>query len=136
MVHPKSLFIVAGLYLASFGTISAQDSSKSNPDSIYSKVDVMPEFPGGMKSLGKYIDGKNHHYPKEARDNNIEGKVVVQFIINEDGTPGDFKVIDGIGYGCDEAAVEAFKKMPKWKPATVAGRPVKFRTQMAYLYKL
>ena len=43
---------------------------------------------------------------------NIEGKVVVQFIINEDGTCSDFKVVKGIGYGCDGAAVEAFKKMP------------------------
>lgn len=105
-------------------------------DSVYTKVDVLPEFPGGMKALGKYVDGKNHHYPKEARDNKIQGKVIIGFIIHEDGTPGDFKVIEGIGYGCDEAALEAFKKMPKWKPAMVNGVPVKFRTQMGYMYKL
>jgi protein TonB len=62
--------------------------------------------------------------------------VIIQFIINADGTPSDFKVIKGIGYGCDEAAIEAFKKMPKWKPATIARHPVRYLAQMGYLYGL
>ena len=136
MTAQKHLFFMTGLFILSIGVINAQDNATLNSDSIYSKVDVLPQFPGGMKALGKYVDGKNHHYPKEARENKIEGKVMIQFIINVDGTPSDFKVIKGIGYGCDEAAVEAFKKMPKWKPATVNGQPVRFRTQMGYLYGL
>jgi protein TonB len=136
MTTPRHLIFAVGLLVLSNGIINAQGNLTSKADSIYSKVDVLPEFPGGMKALGKYIDGKNHHYPKEARENKIEGKVTIQFIINADGTPSDFKVIQGIGYGCDEAAVEAFKKMPKWKPATVNGQPVRFRTQMGYLYGL
>lgn len=133
----KHLILTIGLILLSIWTIKAQDNVTIKTDSVYSRVDVLPEFPGGMKKLGKYVDGKgNHNYPKEAQKNKIEGKVIVQFIINADGTPSDFKVIKGIGYGCDEAAVEAFKKMPKWKPATVNGKPVKFQTQMAYLYGL
>lgn len=130
------ILLIMGLFIFTTGAINGQDNGTPKSDSIYSKVDVLPEFPGGMKALGKYVDGKNHYYPKEARENKIEGKVIVQFIINKDGTPTDFKVIQGIGYGCDEAAVEAFKKMPKWKPATVNGQPVRFRTQMGYLYKL
>ena len=132
----RNLVVVVGILLCLTLTVQAQGQQTQSSDSVYTKVDVLPEFPGGMKALGKYVDGKNHEYPKEARANNIEGKVVIQFIINEDGTPSDFKVKEGIGYGCDEAAVEAFKKMPKWKPATVNGQPVKFQTQMAYLYKL
>ena len=132
----KHLVFTIGLLILSVWTIKAQDKSTIKPDSVYSKVDVLPEFPGGMKALGKYVDGKNHYYPEEARKNKIEGKVMIQFIINADGTPSDFKVIKGIGYGCDEAAVEAFKKMPKWKPATIGGQPVRFLTQMGYLYGL
>lgn len=132
----KYLIASISVLISVSGKINAQNSPTPKPDSVYSKVDVLPEFPGGMKALGKYVDGKNHHYPKEARENKIEGKVIVQFIINEDGTPGDFKVIQGIGFGCDEAAVEAFKKMPKWKPGTINGQAVKVRTQMGYLYKL
>lgn len=113
----------------------AQENAAS--DSLYSRVDVEPEFPGGMKALGKYVDGrKNHKYPEEARRNKVEGKVIVKFIINEDGTCSNFEVVQGIGSGCDEAAVEAFKRMPKWKPALVNGKPVKVERQMGYLYKL
>jgi protein TonB len=136
MSKQKHFIITIGLLILSIGMMKAQDNVTIKSDSIYSKVDVLPEFPGGMKALGKYVDGKNHHYPKKARENKVEGKVVVQFIINEDGTPSDFEIVQGIGYGCDEAAVEAFKKMPQWKPATIDGKPVKFRTQMGYLYKL
>ncbi|UXE67282.1 MAG: energy transducer TonB [Chryseotalea sp. WA131a] len=132
----KHLIFTIGLFILSIGAIKAQDSLPINLDSVYSRVDVLPEFPGGMKALGKYVDGKNHYYPEQARKNKIEGKVIIQFIVNADGTSSDFKVIKGIGYGCDEAAVEAFKKMPKWKPATINGQPVKFLTQMAYLYGL
>jgi protein TonB len=132
----KYLLSLSVLFALSIEIMLAQNNVSAKSDSVYSKVDVMPEFPGGMKALGKYVDGKNHFYPKEARENKIEGKVVVQFIINEDGSCSDFEVVKGIGYGCDEAAVEAFKKMPKWKPATVNKLPVKFRTQMGYLYKL
>jgi protein TonB len=132
----KNILPVLGLLLFCAETIYGQDNTAVNPDSIYTQVDVLPTFPGGMKALGKYVDGKNHHYPEEARKNKIEGKVMVQFIINADGTCTDFKVVKGIGYGCDEAAVEAFKKMPKWKPAIINGQPVRFKTQMGYLYGL
>jgi TonB family protein len=122
------------ILLISF-TVKSQDTQKK--DSVYTTVDVQPEFPGGYKALGKYVDGrKSHKYPKEARKNKIEGKVFVEFIINEDGACSDFKVVKGIGYGCDEAAVEAFKKMPKWNPALVNGKPVKIRVQMGYDYRL
>lgn len=136
MKRQGPVLLAVGIFIFSLGVVKGQDKLATEMDSVYTKVDVLPEFPGGMKALGKYVDGKNHHYPKEARQNKIEGKVIVQFIINEDGTPGDFKVIQGLGFGCDEAAVEAFKKMPKWNPATVNGKPVKFRTQMGCLYRL
>jgi periplasmic protein TonB len=136
MMKRNCVLVILGALLWLTNESQAQTNDLAPKDSIYSKVDVLPEFPGGRKALGKYVDGANHHYPKEASANKIEGKVVIQFIIDQEGMPGEFKVVQGIGYGCDEAAVEAFKKMPKWKPALVNGKPVKFRTQMGYLYKL
>lgn len=124
--------------IAFFGTLisaSAQDVTPS--DSVYTSVDVQPTFPGGHKALGKIVDSnKSHKYPEEARKNKIEGKVIIGFIINEDGSCSDFTVLKGIGYGCDEAALEAFKKMPKWNPGMVNGKPVKVRVQMGYDYRL
>src|SRR5688572_2055554 len=122
----RSLIVTIVLVTCFSLTTRSQDNVPT--DSVYTTVDVQPQFPGGMKALGKIVDGrKNHKYPEEARKNKIEGKVIVQFIINEDGTCSDFEVIKGIGYGCDEAAVEAFKKMPKWNPGLVNGKPVKVR---------
>lgn len=134
----KSIGIfITSLLISLANSLQAQDKGVEKPDSVYTKVDVPPQFPGGWKALGNYVDGpKNHYYPKEARDHKIEGKVLVEFIINEDGTPSDHKVVQGIGYGCDEAALEAFKKMPSWKPGLLNGKPVKVRLQTAYLYKL
>jgi protein TonB len=131
----KHIFLVLVFALLSIQSLHAQNAT-INPDSVYTKVDVLPEFPGGRKAMGKYVDGKNHHYPVEARKNKIEGQVIIEFIINADGSCTDFKVVKGIGYGCDEAAVEAFKKMPKWKPATINGQAVRFKAQMGYLYGL
>lgn len=133
MISAK-LSLITLISLCSFAVVGQDLPTR---DSVYTVVDVQPEFPGGYKALSKIVDGrKNHKYPEEARKNGIEGKVVVQFIINEDGTCSDFEVVKGIGYGCDEAAVEAFKKMPKWKPGLVDGKPVKVRMNMVYNYIL
>jgi periplasmic protein TonB len=132
----QKYFLVLIIYMM-LSTIQSDAQDTIHPDSVYTKVDVQPEFPGGMKALAKYVDGrKNHKYPEEARKSKVEGQVIVQFIINEDGSCTNFKVVKGIGFGCDEAAVEAFKKMPKWKPGLVNGKPVKTQAQMTYLYKL
>lgn len=63
ILNLSSILIIAFLAGSSARTI-AQDSLPPKSDSVYTKVDVLPEFPGGMKALGKYVDGKNHHYPK------------------------------------------------------------------------
>ena len=133
----RTTFFVLTVVLLTIFSLPAKSQDQAASDSVYTTVDVQPEFPGGYKALGKYVDGgKNHKYPEEARKNKIEGKVVVQFIIHEDGSCSDFEVIKGIGYGCDEAAVEAFRQMPKWKPGEVNGKPVKVRAQMVYNYRL
>jgi protein TonB len=131
----KKVIIIIAIF--TWLSLPAHCQSILNTDSVYTSTDVPPEFPGGMKTLGKYVDGKrNHKYPKEARKNKVEGQVIVQFVINEDGSCSNFEVVKGIGFGCDEAAVEAFKKMPKWQPGLIAGKPVKVLTQMGYMYKL
>ena len=128
-LYLSALILVAAISVADAQTVDAHVST----DSVYTKVDQMPQFSGGMKALMKLVDG-NHHYPKEARKNKIQGKVFLEFVIHEDGTPGNFKVTQGLGYGCDEAALEAFRTMPKWVPGKLAGKPVKVKLRTAYLY--
>ncbi|MBK5285957.1 MAG: energy transducer TonB [Bacteroidia bacterium] len=92
-------------------------------DSIFFVADVMPQFPGGEKSMLEHLI-KNIHYPVTARDKKVQGRVYVQFIIDRDGKVSRAKVIRGIGGGCDEEALRVVKGMPKWIPGKVNESPV------------
>ena len=98
-------------------------------------AEQMPSFIGGYKEMQLFIL-KNIVYPREAQNMGIEGKVYVEFIVDQTGTLSNFTVKKGIGYGCDEAAVTVMKKMPKWEPAKVNGRAVKLKTSVPIVFKL
>ena len=89
-------------------------------------ADVDPEFPGGMESLNKYITD-NLKYPQLALENNIQGKVYISFFVEKDGSVSNVRVLRDIGGGCGKEAKRVVMSMPKWKPGTRSGRPV--RTQ-------
>lgn len=76
----------------------------------------MPVFPGGETKLSIYIK-ENLTYPQSAIDNNIEGKVVVQFAIDTSGRPVDISIKESLDAACDSAAIELIRKMPDWTPA-------------------
>jgi protein TonB len=99
---------------------------EENPNKIFTAVEVNPEFPGGIEKFYSYL-GKNIRYPAVARENNVQGKVFVGFVVEKDGSLTDIKVIRGIGSGCDEEAVRVLRASPHWKPGIQNGRPV--RTQ-------
>ena len=87
-------------------------------------VEQMPEFPGGEDEMMKFVQD-NVVYPQQAKDAGVEGRVFVNFIVETDGSVSDVKVLRGIGHGCDEAAVEVVKSMPKWKPGFHNGKAVR-----------
>ena len=70
-------------------------------DSVYNIVEEMPEFPGGVEAMMKYV-ADNVKYPQEARDKDISGRVFVSFVIEKDGSVSNVEVNRGIGGGCDE----------------------------------
>lgn len=81
----------------------------------------MPEFVGDMRAfLGGHM-----LYPAIARDNGIEGQVIIRFVVNEDGSVSDATVVRGMGGGCDEEALRIVRAMPRWKPGKQNGTPVK-----------
>ena len=98
-------------------------------------VENMPEYPGGFEAMFDFINA-NLDYPQEAKDAAIEGKVFVSFIVEIDGSVSSIKLLRGIGYGCDEAAMDVVRKMPKWKPATQRGKPVRVQYQLPFNFKL
>lgn len=109
--------------------------NKSGTDSVFTVVETMPEFPGGMDGLVQYL-GSNIKYPEEAKDNGIEGRVFVNFIIEKDGSIGKAKILRGIGSGCDKEALRVVSGMPKWKPGIQRDQAVRVRFNLPIRFQL
>jgi TonB family protein len=93
-------------------------------DEVLTVAEVMPEFPGGMDSLIKYLAG-NIKYPQQAKEENIEGRVFINFVVEKNGSIGEAKVLRGVGGGCDEEALRVVSGMPDWTPGYNNGKPVR-----------
>lgn len=106
------------------------EEDHSNDEEIFIVVEQMPELIGGLASLNKHIV-----YPEMARRAQIEGRVIVEFIIDKDGNVMDPKIIRGIGGGCDEVALNAVQKI-KFKPGMQRGKPVLVRYSMPINFTL
>jgi protein TonB len=75
-------------------------------------------------------------YPEKAKADGVQGKVYVQFVVETDGSIADATLMRGIGGECDEEALRVVKAMPKWKPATFKGKPVRSKYVMPINFKL
>ncbi len=93
-------------------------------EEIFFVVEEMPEFPGGQLALRKYI-AENVEYPEIARENEIQGRVFVQFVVNEKGEVVNAKVVRGVDPSLDKAALKVVNSLPKWKPGKQREKPVK-----------
>lgn len=101
-----------------------------NKDNFFVVVEQMPELIGGLAELQKNIT-----YPEMARKAGIEGRVYVQFVVNEHGKVEAPKVIRGIGGGCDEEALKAVRQA-RFKPGMQRGRPVRVQYSLPIVFKL
>ena len=87
-------------------------------------VEVMPEFPGGVAKLMQYLKD-NIRYPKEAKEAQTEGRVIIQFIVEKDGSIKDAEVIKSVDPLLDAEAIRVICGMPKWKPGEQKGKPIR-----------
>ncbi|WP_295800262.1 energy transducer TonB [Mucilaginibacter sp.] len=98
--------------------------TEEDPNKIFTSVEQVPVFPGGMEKFYAYLQ-KTMRYPAVARENGTQGKVIVSFVCERDGSLTDIHVTRGIGDGCDEEAARVIKASPKWSPGIQNGRPVR-----------
>ena len=98
-------------------------------------VEQLPEFPGGMVEMMKWIT-KNLKYPQAAQRRKIQGKVVVAFIIGKDGSISETKVVNGVDPLLDNEALRVIKMMPKWKPGKDKGKPCMTYFSIPVVFKL
>lgn len=104
-------------------------------DEVFMVVEQMPEFPGGMKELMTYLKD-NIKYPKAAQDKKVQGRVIVQFVVEKDGTPTEFNVIRSVDPTLDAEALRVMKEMPKWKPGMQKGQAVRVKYTVPVSFKL
>lgn len=114
------------------GTGNGVVTTTVEPPKVFQIVEQMPEFNGDLKS---YL-GANIRYPELAKENNIEGRVFIKFVVNEDGSISAAEILRGIGGGCDDEALRVLKSMPKWKPGKQNGRAVKVFFTLPIVFKL
>ena len=98
--------------------------TEEDPNKIFTAVEQVPEFPGGIEAFYKYL-GKSIRYPAVAKENGTQGRVIVSFVCEKDGSLTDVKVARDIGDGCGDEAVRVVKASPHWKPGIQNGRPVR-----------
>ena len=112
-----------------------ESTSKPSEDVIYSLVNQSPKYPGGDAGLFQWL--RQHiKYPRIARENNIEGKVYVGFVVETDGSITNVDVKRGIGSGCNDEAVRVISSMPKWTPGFKDGKAVRVAYTLPIIFKL
>ena len=102
---------------------------------VFQIAEEMPQFPDGEQAMWQYI-AKNIKYPQVAREADIQGRVLIGFVVEPDGSISNVKLLRGIGGGCDEEAMRVVKSMPKWKPGRQRGKTVRVAYQIPVNFKL
>lgn len=118
----------------SISTESSQQTNKYNTI-VYDEVDDMPQFPGGLSGLSEYLSS-NIKYPVVAAENEVQGKVNVEFVVEPDGSISDVKVVKSVDKSLDKEAVRVVKSMPKWKPGKFKGEFVRVRYTAPVTFRL
>ena len=104
-------------------------------EEVFMVVEDQPEFPGGTAALLEYLR-KNIKYPAICRENNIQGRVIVSFIVNRDGSIVDLEVVKSVNPSLDKEALRVVACMPKWKPGSQRGKPVRVKYTIPVNFRL
>lgn len=112
----------------------AEAKEKAEAEKIFLSRDRDPSFPGGSNALMQWLS-TNIKYPEELVGKNIQGRVVVSFTINEDGSIGDFSIRDSVHPILDNQTIETLKQMPNWIPGVKNGKRVKYTYNLPLTYK-
>ena len=116
--------------LPSGGGEETEEESK-----IFVAVEKQPKFPGGKSELFRYLRNEIE-YPRSAKEAGIEGTVIVNFVVNKDGSITDVKVGRGVTDKLNQEALRVVKQMPDWKPGKQRGKPVRVRYRVPIRFSL
>ena len=109
--------------------------AKVDENGVHQVCEEMPEFPGGMAECMKYLS-KNINYPEDCKKEGIQGRVIVQFVVDKDGSIKSPKVARSVHPSLDAEALRVISSSPKWKPGKQKGEAVKVKYTIPVLFKL
>ena len=110
-------------------------AGQPDPKGVYTTVDQKPQFEGGEDAMMTFL-AKQIRYPAFERDNDISGRVLIRFVVNEDGSLSDITLISSASEGLDKEAQRVVKLFPKFSPGLIAGKPVKVYYTMPVRFRL
>ena len=116
-------------------TMAIEELRDGEQEITYDEVEVMPSFPGGLTALMQWLS-ENTKYPAEAAKHGVQGRVVVQFVVEKDGSVTMIKVIESVDPSLDEEAVRVVKGMPNWIPGKHNGSAVRVKYSIPVTFKL
>lgn len=134
----KKFIIMVLTVLFGLTNVSAQKTvvaKKAVTKQVFSVVDQMPEFPGGQAALFEFLM-KNVKYPADAKEKKIEGRVLVKFVVDTDGSITDISPLKKTYPSLDTEAIRVIKAMPKWIPGRQNGKVVKVHYSVPITFRL
>ena len=115
--------------------VKEPEPEKPKEEEIFVAVEQQAEFPGGLPALMKWL-GNNIRYPEAAQQNDIQGRVIVKFVVEKDGSIGAADIVKGVDKDLDREAIRVVKKMPKWQPGKNNGVAVRSYFTLPVVFKL
>ena len=125
----------AGEVLKAKEVIAEPEPPKVEETKVFDVVEEMPQFPGGQAALLDYL-AKNIKYPVVAEENGIQGRVIVTFVVERDGSITDVKVVKSVDPSLDKEASRVVKAMPRWQPGKQNGSAVRVKYTVPVQFKL
>lgn len=115
--------------------VKEPEPEKPKEEEIFVAVEQQAEFPGGLPALMKWLSN-NIRYPEAAQQNDIQGRVIVKFVVEKDGSIGAADIVKGVDKDLDREAIRVVKKMPKWQPGKNNGVAVRSYFTLPVVFKL
>ena len=134
----KRLIMMSLMAICCLTTVLAQKtvvSQKDQKEDPFNVVEDMPAFPGGMEAMSQFISS-NIKYPADAKKQKVDGRVLVNFVVEKDGSITEVKVIKPAFPSLDAEAIRVVKAMPKWKPGYQNGQAVRVQFTMPINFSL
>ena len=127
------MFLMAGCFLM---TANAQKTVVSQTNQkVFDTVEQMPEYPGGMQAMIEFLQA-NMKYPEDAAKQKVEGRVMVQFVVETDGSVSDVHVAKQVFPSLDAEAIRVVQAMPRWTPGKDKGKVVRVKYNLPIVFRM